>query len=258
METTRKQFTDVVAINVDIQNDFCPGGALAVKEGDAVVQPMNAINRWVRSFQADGLTPLQQPGNVIFTADWHPEDTAHFSENGGPWPVHCVRHKAGAAFHNDLEIGDHDSIAHKGTGKKDDGYSGFFAQFTHESPLQTSGNGRGDFGAIDTVREYTLSKANVLYNRGEQLRKVAVIVGGLATDYCVKATVLDLLNAESSAPDQLGVYVVEDAIRAVDVNPGDGEQAIAEMKQAGATFVTAREILNGSVITIKEQTSCRR
>jgi nicotinamidase/pyrazinamidase len=250
MNNLRHEYDSVIAINVDIQNDFCPGGSLAVADGDTVVEPMNAINRWVREHQ----------GNVIFTADWHPEDTAHFADNGGPWPVHCVRHKAGAAFHDDLKIGDHDTIAHKGMSKEDDGYSGWKAYLSSDSPLYNMGDGRYEPG-VHTVEQAVREKTN--YYR-ETKKKVALIVGGLATDYCVRATVLDAFKRTNAhgfpdkLPEQLGVYVVEDAIRAVDVQPGDGERAIAEMKQAGATFVSAEEILSGSVIAIKERASWKR
>jgi nicotinamidase/pyrazinamidase len=233
-----EQFDTVIAINVDIQNDFCPGGALEVTDGDQVISPMNKVNRWVRD----------QKGAVIFTADWHPEDTAHFDTNGGPWRPHCIRHKAGAAFHDELEIGDRDTIAHKGTGKDDDGYSGWRARLTAESPLYQPEMSRTDVGVyvVSQVIDVKTDRWREKYQK-----RVAMIVGGLATDYCVKATVLDALKPDTgrfSTNPLLDVYVVLDGIRAVDMQPGDGDRAIAEMKAAGATFVSSEAIVAGKVL----------
>ncbi len=231
-------FDEVIAINVDVQNDFCPGGALAVAEGDMVVEPLNKVNDWVRD----------QDGKVIFTGDWHPRETAHFANNGGPWPAHCVRYTAGAAFHDDLKVTDNDTVALKGTGTKDDGYSGWFAAFGAESPIYRTYTEKDD--GVSSVQAAIL-EAVWLYK--ENQRKVAVVIGGLATDYCVKATVLDALKGAKSAERyaaKIGIFVLEDAIRAVDVNPGDGDRAVDEMKAAGAVFTTAEELLSGKLFEV--------
>lgn len=227
-------YEQIVAINVDVQNDFCPGGALAVNEGDLVVPPLNQVNEFVR----------EQDGDVIFTADWHPRKTAHFIEGGGPWPPHCVRFTAGAAFHNNLVIEPVDTVALKGTGTVDDGYSGWGAEFDEESQLYEEGQLLYGGGGLATETIFAVGQA--VENMARQ-RKVAVVIGGLATDYCVKATVMDALNANV---DNLDVYVLEDAIRAVDVEPGDGDRAITEMKEAGAKFVTSDQLINGQVLEI--------
>jgi len=178
---------------VDVQNDFCPGGSLAVPEGDQVIP---ALNQYARRFQEAGAP-------IFASRDWHPERTKHFQSGGGAWPPHCVQGTRGAEFPKDLALPKETVIISKGMNPGEDAYSCFQAQ---------------DPSGMDF--------AVVLGERGAQ----RLFVGGLATDYCVKATVLDALGAGFQ------VVVLEDAIRAVNVNPGDGENAIAEMKAAGATF----------------------
>lgn len=233
-------YDKVIAVDVDVQNDFCPGGTLAVADGDAVVEPLNKVNDWVRA----------NNGPVIFTADWHPRETAHFATNGGPWPEHCVRYTAGAAFHNDLRIRDQDTIALKGTGTKDDGYSGWSARLTHDSPLYRSPTDRDD--GIFSVQSVVLDAADFY---GKTTREVAVVIGGLATDYCIKATVLDALIRAKELKERyaakIGIFVLEDAIRAVDVTPGDGARAIEEMKAVGAKFTTSEKLLKGQVLKVR-------
>lgn len=173
---------------VDVQNDFCPGGALAVPEGDKVVP---VINRLMPLF------PL-----VIASKDWHPKDTVHFKK----WPPHCVQGTKGAEFHPSLDASKVQKTFLKGTRNKDDGYSAFEA--TSED-LAAFLNGKG-------VTE--------LY------------VTGLATDYCVKASALDA--------DKLGfeTYVVEDAVAAVNVKPGDDKKALETMRKAGVILIDSSEI----------------
>ncbi len=178
-------------IVVDVQNDFCPGGALAVAFGDEVVAPLNQLTR---EFLARG-----EP--VFKSRDWHPRQTKHFAERGGTWPVHCVQNTKGAESHPDLIDEIHIRTISKGLGDKDC-YSAF-----DETDLDL------------------------------QLRRLGVEevwVGGLATDYCVKSTVLDALRKGYK------VKALEDAMRAADVNPGDGERAIEEMRRAGAEMVNSR------------------
>ena len=181
-------------IIVDVQNDFCPGGSLAVKDGDQVVQPLNDLQKRV--------------GLVVATRDWHDPDTVHFAANrtdGKGWPVHCVRDTKGAEFHSVLNSKSAEVFS-KGLDAKDDGgYSGF-----------------------DGINKNGVKLEDFLRTKGID----TVLVGGLATDYCVKATVLDALK--------LGfmVLVVYHAIRAVNLNPDDGKKAVKEMGAAGAIFIT--------------------
>jgi nicotinamidase/pyrazinamidase len=175
-------------IVVDLQNDFCPGGALAVAHGDEVVAPLNKL---IGEF-------LERGEPVFKSRDWHPENTKHFAAFGGTWPVHCVQHTRGAEFHPDLIDDMHIRVISKGLGDTDC-YSAF-----DETDLALQ------------LRRFGVEE---------------VWVGGLATDYCVKSTVLDALK--------LGfrVKALTNAMRAVELKPGDGERAIEEMKKAGAETV---------------------
>jgi nicotinamidase/pyrazinamidase len=176
---------------VDVQNDFCPGGALAVPEGDAVLGPLNAR-----------IAEMRAAGAPIYASrDWHPPTTTHFAP-AGPWPPHCVAQTPGAAFHPALQLPASTVILTKGNQSGSDGYSAF--------------EGR-------TLAGTTL--ADDLRSRGV----THLVVGGLATDYCVRASVLDARRLG------FDVTVLRDAIRGVDVNPGDSERALEEMQAAGAT-----------------------
>jgi nicotinamidase/pyrazinamidase len=179
---------------VDVQNDFCPGGALPVPQGDAVVA---VLNRYAARFDARGAP-------VFASRDWHPARTRHFAADGGRWPPHCVQGTPGAAFHPDLRLPARTRVVSKGMDADADAYSCFQ-------------------GSTETGTAF----AAVLSQSGIQ----RLFVGGLATDYCVKATVLDALDAGFQ------VLVLQDAVRAVDVAPGDGEQALAAMRQAGAGLI---------------------
>jgi nicotinamidase/pyrazinamidase len=185
--------SDAALILVDVQNDFCPGGSLAVPEGDRVVAP---LNRELERFNRAG-----RP--IIASRDWHPAETTHFLAGGGPWPPHCVQDQPGAAFHPALRLPHDATIVSKGSDPREDAYSAFQA--------------RDDQGR---------SLSEILRRRGVR----HLVVGGLATDYCVRATVLDGLR------NGFQVTVLEDAIRGVDVQPGDSERARAEMLDAGAGF----------------------
>jgi len=215
-------YNRVVAVGVDIQNDFCPGGSLAVPEGDIVVPAFNTVTEWVRNDPA---------GLVAYTRDWHPPHTNHFIPEGGPWPVHCVADTEGADFKAGLDIRDGDPVLSKGTKVDEDAYSGFQA---------VAHNGL-------TIEAMVMPASH---------EKVALIVGGLATDYCVKATVMDALVAAEQAEAmnfqrKLGVFVLRDATRAVNIQPGDGEQAITEMQVAGAQFIYAYELVNNQVMEVR-------
>jgi nicotinamidase/pyrazinamidase len=174
---------------VDVQNDFCPGGALEVKNGDQVVPVINNI---MSGF------PL-----VVASMDWHPVDSKHFEK----WPPHCVRQTDGADMHQDLHMSRIEKIFLKGTEGKDDGYSAFEAT------------------NID-LEEY-------LVNRGI----TDLYIAGLATDYCVKETVLNALQKG------FNTYVITDATHPVEVNPGDGEKALEEMASKGANLVDSSQLV---------------
>ncbi|EKP95482.1 bifunctional nicotinamidase/pyrazinamidase [Thermaerobacter subterraneus] len=190
------QHPDAALVVVDVQNDFCPGGALAVPQGDQVVP---VLNRWIGAFHAAG-----RP--VVFTQDWHPSGHVSFREQGGPWPVHCVQGSPGAAFHPDLQV--RGTVFRKGFAPDREAYSGF--------------DGALAAGEAGVRPEVTL--AGWLRQQGVR----HLYVGGLATDYCVRATVLDGLR------EGFRVTVLVPAVRAVDVTPGDGERALAEMEAHGA------------------------
>jgi nicotinamidase/pyrazinamidase len=182
----------------DVQNDFAdPAGSLSVRGGDAIVP---AVNREVAAARESGAL-------VIYTQDWHPESTPHFAKDGGIWPVHCVAGTWGAELYPALTIEADAPRVRKGS-NGEDGYSGF----TMRDPM----TGIEEPTELDSL----LREAGV-----EQ-----VVVCGLATDYCVRATVLDAIR--------LGyrTSVQGDAIAAVELQPGDGEGALAEMRDAGATL----------------------
>jgi nicotinamidase/pyrazinamidase len=178
---------------VDVQNDFAdPDGGLSVRGGDALVPVIN-----------DEITAASEAGaTVAFTQDWHPEHTPHFAKDGGIWPDHCITDTWGAAFHPALIVDG--LVVRKGT-KGEDGYSGF----TMREPVS------GD--TIPTELE------GLLRDRGIE----RVVVCGLATDYCVKATAVD------AARLGFATTVLTKAIAAVDLAPGDGEAALDEMVAAG-------------------------
>ena len=183
---------------VDVQNDFCPGGALAVAEGDQVVPPLNKL---IENF-------LERGEPVFRSRDWHPRQTKHFAEYGGTWPVHCVQDTKGAEFHPDLIDNIHIRTISKGMGDED------------------------SYSAFDGT------------DLALQLRRLGVEevwVGGLTTDYCVKTTVLDALK------EGFRVKALKDAMKPVEVNPGDGERAIEEMRAAGAEIVNSGSSIEGSL-----------
>ncbi len=172
-------------IVVDVQNDFCPGGALAVPDGDAVVEGVNRL--------------AAAAGFVVATRDWHPADHSSFAEQGGVWPVHCVADTPGASLHPGIDRDLIDAVVDKGQAVDREGYSGF--------------EGTELLG--------------LLRSQGVE----SVDVAGLALDYCVKATALDARRAGFDVTVHLG------ATRPVDVQPGDGERAVAELRAAGVEVV---------------------
>ena len=184
---------------VDVQNDFAdPNGALSIASGERVVERVN-----------DEIAMAVGAGSTVtFTQDWHPETTPHFAKDGGIWPVHCVADTWGAELHPALNAPDDAPRVRKGT-RGEDGYSGF----TMRDPV----SGETSPTALE----------GLLRDRGIQ----RLVVTGLATDYCVKATAIDgvRLGFETA--------VLADAIAAVDLEPGDGERALEEMRDAGVLDV---------------------
>jgi len=184
---------------VDVQRDFCPDGALAVSGGDRVVPVLNEI-----------LLAAHSRGIAIYaTRDWHPSDSSHFLAGGGPWPVHCVAGSPGARFHADLGLPAGALIVNKGTTANSNGYSAFEGCLADGTPL-----------------------ADDLSHRGV----THLVTGGLATDYCIRQSVLDAIRRGWR------VTLVTDAIEAVELTPGDGAQALKDMRDAGADLIRSTEL----------------
>lgn len=175
---------------VDVQNDFCPGGALAVSGGDQVVPVINGL---MEKFEL-----------VVASQDCHLPNTVHFEK----WPPHCVRGSEGADFNPGLNRQKIKEVFLKGTGNKDDGYSAFEAT------------------NIDLENYLKQNKVTDLY------------ITGLATDYCVKASAID------SARKGFKTVVLSDAVRAVNVTPGDDARAFEAMKKSGVLIMTSDSIIS--------------
>jgi nicotinamidase/pyrazinamidase len=173
---------------VDVQNDFCPGGTLAVSEGDKVVP---VINKLLDKFTV-----------VVASKDWHPKGSVHFKH----WPPHCVQNTRGAEFHSQLKSENIQQVFLKGTRDKDDGYSAFEA---------TNLN----------LNEYLNAKG-----------VTELYVTGLSTDYCVKASAID------AAKKGFRVFVVTDAVSAVNVKPNDGQESLELMRATGVTLVDSSQV----------------
>lgn len=200
-------------ILVDLQNDFCTGGNLAVPRGEEVVLLANQL--------------LPHFDLIIATKDWHPADHMSFaSQHAGRrigdviavagagqvlWPDHCVQESSGAEFHPALDTQRIHKIFLKGTDKQIDSYSAFF----DNAHLRATG----------------LSE----YLREQQVEEVYIM--GLATDYCVKFSVLDALGLG------FNVFLINDACRGVELHAGDIKRALAEMEKAGAKIVNVKEIV---------------
>ncbi|GFO64161.1 nicotinamidase [Geomonas paludis] len=188
---------------IDVQLDFCPGGALPVSNGDQVVP---VLNLYLELFNMRSVP-------VFASRDWHPEHSKHFKEQGGIWPPHCVQGSPGADFHPGLRLPKGTIVISKGMSSWDNGYSAMQGTTENGTPFA------------------------MLLRRMELDR---LYVGGLATDYCVKETVLEALK------EGFAVTVLTDAVRGVDVKPGDTERALQEMRRAGAdqtTFSSVRSAL---------------
>lgn len=181
-------------IIVDVQNDFCPGGSLAVEGGDTVAESLSTI---AAHFRLKG-------ARIYATQDWHPEKHTSFKAQGGPWEPHCVQGTQGAEIHASLRLPIGTSVVRKGADLSTDAYSGF----------------------VDSTLE-------------AQLRRVGIerlFVGGLATEFCVLHTVLDARSRNFET------HLITDAVAAMEVEKGDGEQAVKKMTDAGAKTTTMAEI----------------
>ncbi len=200
---------------IDLQNDFCKGGALEVKEGDTVISVANSL---LKKFK-------NEDALIVATKDWHPITHKSFASNsngkigeigilnGLPqvwWPNHCVQNTFGSEFHPELNSNLIDKTIFKGTDEEIDSYSGFFD------------NGKLKKTELDTILK--VNNVDTLY------------IMGLATDYCVKFSVLDAL--------ELGykVYLIEDGCRGVNLTPTDSATSIKEMEDRGATIIKSFEI----------------
>ena len=184
---------------VDVQLDFCPGGSLEVPDGDAVVP---VLNRYISIF-------LKRGSSIFASRDWHPALSAHFREFGGIWPAHCVQGSPGAQFHPQLLLPEGTIVISKGTTRWDEGYSA----------LQ---------GVTENGTPFPMLLRHMATDR--------LYVGGLATDYCVKESVLEGLK------EGFAVTLLSDAVRAVQLKPGDAENATREMLAAGARLATLDSI----------------
>jgi len=180
---------------IDVQNDFCPGGTLAVKQADKIVP---ILNKYIRYF-------TEQKLPIFASRDWHARNTKHFKQFGGIWPKHCVQRTKGAQFHAKLRLSKQVIIVSKGIDPAKEGYSAF--------------------EAID-------SNGIVLEKLLNILKVEELCVGGLATDYCVRSSALDALNKG------FRVKLLTDAIKGVDLKPGDSDAAIRQMVKTGAKTIT--------------------
>ena len=190
-------------IVVDVQNGFLPGGALGVPDGDQIIP---IIEKYIERF-------AREKGLVLCSRDWHPENHCSFKENGGPWPKHCVSNTRGAKFAEALEkigIDGGVSLISKGQDVSKEAYSAF------EGIHVTTGKTLAKFLQNSSIKN--------------------VFICGLATDYCVLATVKDAIRYE------FNTYFLADAMRAVNLKPGDGEYAVNTMLCYGATMITLENI----------------
>jgi len=181
---------------VDVQRDFCEGGALAVPDGDRVVP---VLNRCLDDALRGGLA-------IYASRDWHPAVSDHFKASGGDWPPHCVQRSEGALFHPDLRLPASTIVITKGDDPHQHGYSAFEGHTSDGRSL------------ADDLRQRRIER---LY------------VGGLATDYCVRTSVVDARRAGFQ------VAVLQDAVAGIDVRAGDSNRALTEMQNAGAALTTS-------------------
>ncbi|MCX7661525.1 MAG: bifunctional nicotinamidase/pyrazinamidase [Candidatus Omnitrophica bacterium] len=184
---------------IDVQNDFSPGGSLAVPEADKIIP---YLNQYIKLFK-------KKKYPIFASRDWHPRKSRHFKDFGGGWPIHCVQRTKGARFHPQLKLPKKTIVLSKGMFSQEDSYSAMEAK-----------NKKGE-----TLKEL-LKKLNIQ----------ELYVGGLATDYCVKMTVLDLLK------EDFKVNLLLDAIKGVNLKPNDSEKAIKLMQNKGAILMNLEEV----------------
>ncbi|MDP8216653.1 MAG: nicotinamidase [Candidatus Kaelpia imicola] len=189
---------------VDVQNDFCFKGALAVKGADEIIP---ALNKYITLFQ-------EKKYSVFASRDWHPQNSQHFKDFGGLWPLHCVQGTEGAKFYPDLKLPQDIIIISSGMGVNEDGYSAFEGRDSKDIALEGVLRGLG-------IEE--------LY------------IGGIATDYCVKATTLDALRLGFK------VMVLTDGIKGVNIERDDSRKALDEMVSQGASLIDFKELETGWV-----------
>jgi nicotinamidase/pyrazinamidase len=203
-------------IIVDVQNDFCEGGALEVKNGNDVIPVINSLIKFPHF------------DYIIATQDWHPREHKSFAANhknkkvydviklGGIkqvlWPNHCIQRTKGSRFHMELNLGVNFKIFRKGTNPEIDSYSGFYDN-DHKSST----------GLTEYLRKKDISR---------------IYVTGLATDYCVKFTAMDALK------EGFETYIIKDAVKGVNINIEDSKKAVSEMSKSGIKIITSRSILN--------------
>ncbi len=191
-------------IVTDIQNDFLPGGALPVVNGNEIIP---VLNEYISLFKS-------ATARIFATRDWHPLNHMSFKTAGGPWPIHCVQNSEGAKFHNDLKLPPDVIVISKATNPQHEAYSSFDGT-----------------------------------NLAEDLRKNGIsriFMGGLATDYCIRYSVLDGLAAGFK------MIVLSDAIRGINVKPNDSEKAIREIQQKGASIVTLDDFAEPGDIPLEQ------
>lgn len=196
-----------VLIGVDIQNDFIDD-SLAVKGGIEVVEPFNRTAEVTRKVG----------GTVILTRDWHPPETPHFKDYGGDWITHCVAGTRGAAFHPDLVVEPTDIVISKGMGQTD-GFSGWEGVAADGQTIES------------------------IITPQDRAEKVRIFIAGIAIDYCVKATALDVRQAYKT-DKRVATYLLQDASRGVEVSPGDTDHALQNMREAGVVIITSADAIN--------------
>ena len=184
---------------VDVQNDFCPGGSLAVPQGDKIIPK---LNRYIKIFYKNKLP-------IFASRDWHPVRTKHFKDFGGIWPAHCIQNTIGASFHPKLKLPKNTIILSKGMDPKDDSYSAFQAE---------------DLRGMKLANLLKLFGIKELY------------VAGLATDYCVKSSVIDATKFG------LKVKLLIDATKGANLKKDDPEKAVKEMLKKGAKKITLENL----------------
>jgi len=188
-------------IIADIQKDFLPGGALPIKEGDQIIPVLNEYTKMFNKASA----------KIIASRDWHPPKHISFTEQGGPWPPHCIHETEGAKFSPALKLPEGTTIVSKATDSGKEAYSVF-----------------DETGLGDQIKSWGVKR---------------IFIGGLATDYCIVNSVLDARKMG------FAVVVLVDATRGINMNPGDVDKALKTMSQASAAQVTLSDFPEPEVLS---------